>query len=107
MIKNIKTILSIFNKKQKKQIAYLSFILLLDAFVELLGISAILPFIQAILQPDVLVSYPFIHDFMTSFRINEDQLFIIIALGIMAVYILKKSSRRFRGTLDSERMTFI
>lgn len=89
MIKNIKLIFSVFEKKQKRKIAYLSFVLLLDAFVELIGISAILPFIQAMLQPDELVKNVYIHEIMKRFHINNDQLFIIIAVCIMIVYVLK------------------
>ena len=62
MTRDVKTLLLMFrqlnrilSKKQKLQMVGIFFLIVVGAFVEMLGISAILPFIQAILTPDKLV----------------------------------------------------
>ena len=42
----IKKAFEVFDSLQKRKLVYLTFIIFIDAFVELLGVSVIIPFIQ-------------------------------------------------------------
>ena len=89
MLKKIKVMFSVFDRRQKGKIVYLTFILLMDAFVELLGVTAILPFIDAILQPEILTGKPIVRDIMDRFSLDVDHLIVAIAIAIIIIYILK------------------
>jgi len=89
MKNKIRLMFSIFDKKQKLKIAYITFILLIDAVVELLGVTAILPFIDAVTQPDNLVEKPYIKWIMGRFALDVNSLIVVIAIGIIIIYILK------------------
>lgn len=51
MKKMLKEINYVFSKKDKMKLLALLFIIVIGAFLELMGVSAILPFVNAILAP--------------------------------------------------------
>lgn len=80
----------IFNRKQKIRFLELTLIILIGAFFELLGVSAILPFINIILEPNSVenVSYlKFIYDFL-DFR-SVDHFMIFLGISLILIYIIK------------------
>lgn len=80
----------IFNKKQKIRLIQLTFIIVLGAFFELLGVSAILPFINVVLDPRSIetTSYlKFIYDLLGFHSTNGFMIFLGLALII--IYIIK------------------
>lgn len=80
----------IFNRKQKVRFLELTLIILIGAFFELLGVSAILPFINIILEPNSVenVSYlKFIYDFL-DFR-SVDHFMIFLGISLILIYIIK------------------
>lgn len=89
MKSKFKGVWSTFDKKQKKQIVYLTFILLMDAFVELLGVTAILPFIEAILEPEKLTKIEMVQKVMDYFKWSVDELIVCIAGLLIVIYIVK------------------
>lgn len=54
-MKTIKMMLGIFDKKQKKELVWLVFAILVGAGVELLSVSAVLPFVEMITEPDKMM----------------------------------------------------
>lgn len=54
-MRTVKMMLGIFNKKQKRELVWLLFAILLGAVVELLSISAVLPFVEMITEPDKMM----------------------------------------------------
>lgn len=111
--KNISTwekICYIFDKKQKMKAAVLFLIIVIGAFVELLGVSAVLPFISAVLNPDQLLETPLIGD---AYRIlgfqTMDDYIIFLGILIIVVYILKNiyvyimHSMQYRFTYENQR----
>ena len=55
----LKSAFEVFDKKQKRSLVYLTFIIFIDSFVELLGVTVILPFINAVIAPEQLLQNKF------------------------------------------------
>ena len=88
--KMIYQILYILDSRQRVQMVGIFLIILLGSFMELLGVSAILPFIQAIMTPDILRKNPAIARVVDFAHITSDtQLIIAMGVLIILVYIVK------------------
>lgn len=86
----LKDALEVFDAKQKRSLIYLAFIIFVDAFVELLGVTVILPFINAIMSPDALLENEIVRWFYDRLQMqNTDELIIWIAVLIIGIYIFK------------------
>ena len=63
-IKTLKTmfrqLMAILSRKQRLQMLGMFMIILIGSFLELLGVSAMLPFIQSLLAPEELVQKDYI-----------------------------------------------
>ena len=80
----------IFDRKQKIRLIQLGMIIVIGALFELLGVSAILPFINVVMDPDSIKTTPYLDFFYGLFNFDSANDFIII-LGIflIIVYIVK------------------
>ena len=56
LLKIFKNIFYILSKKQKKKCCYIFFIILIGSLLETLGVSMILPFVQALLEPQKMLN---------------------------------------------------
>lgn len=117
-MQNIKTfkrmfdyLLQILNKKQKRQGVVLFFLLLMVSFLEMLGVSVIIPFIIAMLEPDVLIQNQYVRMIVGTLHIqDENQIVYVIAVLIILVYILKNGmillvnyyQTNYRNTLEKD-----
>lgn len=86
----IKKLNYIFNRKQKLQIVWLFIVISIGSALELLGVSIILPVIDAIMAPDKILedsTYRAIYELfhMTSTK----QLILLLLIGMVTVYIIK------------------
>ena len=80
----------ILNKKQRRQMVGMLIIILIGSLFELLGVSAMLPFIQALLTPEDLMAKPYIKFLMGIFNVTEPQsVLIMVGIGIVVIYIVK------------------
>ena len=100
----------IFDKKQKAMAALLFVSIVIGAFVELLGVTVILPFISTLMNPQKILEnslaawtyekggFQSINDFI-----------VFLALGVIVVYILKNiyvywmHSMQYRFTYENQR----
>lgn len=83
-------LMAILNTKQRKQMIGMFFVILVGSVFELLGVSAMLPFIQALLTPEDLMAKPYIHFFMDLFSITETRSVLwMVGAGIVLIYIVK------------------
>lgn len=80
----------IMSRKQKRQYVLVTLIALIGSLWELLGVSAILPFVEAIMTPDQLEN-AWYYDLLQKWFHPESMIEIITILGllIILVYILK------------------
>lgn len=94
---------SILNKKQGRQMIKMFIIILIGSVFELLGVSAMLPFIQAILTPEELMEKPYIRFFMKAFNITDSQsVLIMVGIGIIVIFLIKNAFLLFSSYLQVE-----
>lgn len=87
MINQVNYILS---RKQKVQFAGLLFLGIGCAIMQTFGVSAILPFVQAILAPEQIMGNRYINPILDKFSITDANFVIImIGIGIIIVYLIK------------------
>ena len=93
-IKTFKTMLcqlmAVLNRKQRFQCALLFVGIFIASMLETLGVSAIIPFVLVLFSPDTIMDNPYIKILSDTFGITTyEQLIVVTALLIIAVYILK------------------
>lgn len=90
IIKVIKKLNYILNKKQKKTAVVVFAVILLSAALELLGVTMILPFLQAIISPDKLMKYKIINFGGALLGDSgESNLLILMSVVLIFIYIVK------------------
>lgn len=86
----IKSALEVFDKKQKLNLIYMTVMIFLQSFAELLGVTIILPFINAVIDPESLLEEPLVRRFYDELGMQSaNELIVWMAVLIIAVYILK------------------
>lgn len=105
-IRTLKTmfdhLMVILNVKQRSRMIGMFFVILIGSVFELLGVTAILPFIQAILTPDELMSKPYIRFFMHLFGVSSTiSVLVMVGVGIIIVYIVKNVYLSFSAYLQT------
>ncbi len=80
----------ILDKKQKQKMVGMLFIILIGSLFELLGVSSMLPFIQALLTPEELMAKQYIHFAMDLFGVYEaHSVLLMVGIGIILIYLIK------------------
>lgn len=96
-VKDIHTFMQMFrqlfeilSQKQRKKILVVFILIILSAVFEMLSVSAIMPFIQMLTEPERLMDKPYIHFVSSVLGLQSiTQITIGIGIGIILVYILK------------------
>ena len=87
MYKQLSELLVLEEKKKAVIVAILSFF---SAFLETLGVSAILPLVLALLQPDTLMSYPSISYILSFLHIDTEKgMVFLVGIGVILIYVVK------------------
>ena len=98
-----KQILSILDKRQKHQMIGVLVAILVGSFLELLGVSAMLPFVQSIVSPNVLIEKPYVRIACKMLGISDTRsIIILVGVGIVIVYIIKNAYLAFSKYLQAE-----
>lgn len=86
----IKQLLEIFDAKQRKMCVVIFFFMLIGSFMELLGVTAIMPYLEAVMAADELMKKPSIQILSSITGITSSN-GMLICLGclIILVYFLK------------------
>ena len=80
----------IFTKKQKTQLLGLGLLILVGAFWELLGVSAIIPFVTAVTDPDSLLTRWYVKWIYAHLNLQStQQLIILMAIFLILIYMIK------------------
>lgn len=86
----VKRLNFIFNKKQKIQFVGLFFLILIGAAFELLGVSLILPFVQALTSPEKFLQNKYAAAIYELFNMQTiNQFLVLITAGLIGVYVVK------------------
>lgn len=79
-------------KGQKRTGVIIMLMIAVGSFVDMLGVSAILPFIEAILTPDEIAKKWYVKPIIQVFHPSSmEKLTIIIGIGIIFIYIFKNA----------------
>ena len=90
MILILKKLSIILNKKQKGRIAILFFMTLIGAFLEVLGVSLIIPMVTAIMTPDIIKTNKYVKAICNLLDLNSYRTFVIVCIiALIAVFVLK------------------
>lgn len=99
----IKEMLAVFNKSQKRKLVFITIIIFIGGFVELLGVSSILPFIELILDTDGMMQNEYIRMFCDYTGITDPNAVIVcVAIGIVIIFILKNIYVVFQAKMQYE-----
>lgn len=84
----------IFDKKQKRQLVLLGFMIFIGGFLETLGVSTMIPVVTVLLTPEkvqeYIDKYEVLGNICTAFHItNVNQVAVSLLLFLMAVYVIK------------------
>lgn len=84
----------IFDKKQKRQLVLLGFMIFIGGFLETLGVSTMIPVVTVLLTPEkvqeYINKYEVLGNICTAFHItNVNQVAVSLLLFLMAVYVIK------------------
>ena len=86
----IKRLNYIFDRKQKIDLIKVFVLITAGAFLELLGVSIILPFVNAVLSPDTILGNSILSWVYSLFHFQNIYVFIaFLALCVILVYIIK------------------
>lgn len=90
MISILKKMSDILSKKQKRRVILLAIMIFIGAFLEMLGVSLIMPIIEGVMAPDAMMNSTYIKllsNFITFNNANECLIFLIVI--IICVYFVK------------------
>lgn len=80
----------IFERRQKMQLAILCIVIIGGALWELLGITAILPFVNVAMEPESIFENEYLSFFYNYFGITSPNMFLaLLAFGLILIYIIK------------------
>ncbi len=81
---------TIYTKKQQIKFSFLFALIVISGFLELIGISLILPFINVVINPEIIMTNKYLNFVYNLFQIsNTTSFLILLAFLLIVVYILK------------------
>ncbi|MCM1103018.1 MAG: ABC transporter ATP-binding protein/permease [Clostridium sp.] len=122
-MQNVKTLIAMFrqlfyilNGKQRRRSVLLLLLFLITALLETLGVSAVIPFIIALMSPESLMQYPIVQKVTAWFGVgNTKGLLLLIAVLVVVVYVIKDGmilaanyyQLRFRNEMERDLSTLM
>lgn len=86
----IKQINYILSPQQRKWSIGVLICIILGVIWETLGISAVIPFVYTLMEPEILANNQYARQIFIILNVNSEQeIFLTVAIGIIAVYIIK------------------
>ena len=80
----------LFDRKQKKQILGLAVLILIGGLLETMGVSLLLPVVQAIMDPEAIMENELVGAVADLLQIKTSRQLIILMLGsLIALYVIK------------------
>lgn len=80
----------ILDRKQKVNLLFLLLIVFIGAFVELLGVSSILPLIDVALNPSIIEEKWYLIQIKEGFHLdNSNQVIIVLSVALIIIYVVK------------------
>lgn len=79
----------IMNKKQKRDWIKFICIILVSSFFELIGVSAIVPFMQLLVNAEKIKSIEFVNKTVAYLKLSNTQIVVAAGIGFAFIYIVK------------------
>ena len=90
LITMIRHLMVILDRKQRNQMIGMFFVILIGSGFELLGVSSMLPFIEALLAPADLLNKPYIKFFAGVLHLRDaSSVLVMVGIGIILIYVIK------------------
>lgn len=97
----LKSVFKVFSGRQKRNLAGMAFLILVNSFVSLLSVSVLTPFIQAVMSPEELLKSDLIKMIYDALSLSDtNQLVTLLAVLIMLVYIGKNAFVIFMNNMQ-------
>lgn len=108
IIKILKKLNFILDHKQKRKSVFVLVVILMSSCFELLGVTAILPFVQAVLTPDVLMENQIIKKIVLWLSIDSATgLLMLMGVGLILLYLFKNAFMVYSQYVQSDYATKI
>lgn len=92
----------ILSKHQKIRIIELAILMIIAGFLEMLSVSLVLPFVDAVINPEDFMVNKYVQLFCKVFEITEYRTFLIgLALVMAGLYVLKNTFLLFQMMIQS------
>lgn len=92
MVQVLKELNYILTGKQKRRFSWLLFVIIISAGLELVGVSAILPFVEAVISPEKMMNNEYIIRLIPILHIDSsEKLLILVGIALIMVYLLKNA----------------
>jgi len=80
----------IFSKSDRRKIVLLLIMMIIGSFMEMLGVAAFQPFVNIIMDPELIQKTAWLSKLNMFFKCNSTEAFLtVLALGIVALYLIK------------------
>ncbi|MBQ8592558.1 MAG: ABC transporter ATP-binding protein [Lachnospiraceae bacterium] len=106
----LKKVLYIFDRKQKIRALELLILILIGTALETVGVTAIIPFVSAIIYPEQILSNKYAAWAYESLNLrSETEFIILLSVGLIIVYIVKNAylcfmySAQFKFIFNNQR----
>lgn len=96
----------LFDRKQKRQIAGLAVLILIGGLLETMGVSMLLPVVQAIMEPEKLMENELVGKIMDFLGIQTGRQLIILMMGsLIVLYVIKNAYLLFQTYVQNTFVT--
>ncbi len=90
MFSVVKKFALVLERKQKKKLMILFFLMLIGAFLEVLGVSLMIPLISAIMKPDIIETNEMVRRVCQIFDLHSHRTFVILCIvALILVFVIK------------------
>ncbi|MGE5423092.1 MAG: ABC transporter ATP-binding protein [Ignavibacteriales bacterium] len=102
----VKKLTAIFEPRERVQAGLLLILLLMGVFFDVIGVTAILPFINILNDPNVMDKYPILQQVYTGLHLTNYMQFIMVACTALLLIFLVKNVFLFFITYAQYRFIF-
>ncbi len=95
MLRDIKKLRLLMDKKQKRQMAWLVVMMIIAGFLETVSISLVIPVVSAVMQPDLLETNALVSDVCEVLHIGSRIQFTVISMIALIVIFIAKDAFLF------------
>lgn len=99
----------VLTTKQKTQAVKVLIVIIISSWLELIGVSAVLPFMQAIIAPDNLLQNVYVQKMMKILQldVSAKMLIMLVGVGLILVYLIKNLFMIFSLYIQQDYITVI